>query len=216
MLFKSTTFVLMSSLALATFTTPAEARIARSKKSRSGTASAAQPLVFRSTGSGGAMGKVKHRDRTVTFLRQGRAVKVWIKDHIAHNVVSGTMSIGPERELLTDDPELANAANILAITPAVLADLRADSNVITDGVVEANGKVYNVESEHQLQRQEADGGATVLTRTRSTDGKLRLETVSRVDRNGVPLTASTRGRLKVFLFNADIQVNLQRVSGTGI
>ena len=216
MFFKATSVLLLTSLFAMLTAAPAEARRKRPAKARA-SAPTSQALVFRSTGSGGAMGNVKRRDRTVTFRRQGKQVRISIQDHVANRTISGTADLGPDRELLTDDAELANAANILAITPAVLADLRSSrGNVVTESLAEANGKIYEVELEHELRSNAPDGGATVVTHTRSTDGKLRLETVSRVDRNGVPLSATTRGTLKVFLFSADIQLSLQRVSGTGI
>lgn len=207
-LMRASTLFLLTSFVVHVAAGPAAAALKRKSRAKKA-AAAGQPLVFRSTGMAGAGRKMRQRDRTITFRRAGHRVAVSIQDHVANEVVDGIVELGPDRELVTEDPALINATNIFAVTPNVLRMLRAGGGaVVTTGQVEANGKVYDVEMEHSL-----DGPSTVRTQTTSSNGKLQLETVSRVDADGVPYSAVTSGRLRVFVFTAEIHNKLERVSG---
>ena len=176
----------------------------------------AGPLVFRSRGTVHAGGKDRPRDRTITLLRKGNLVAVKIDDHVDNKVIRGTLDVTADRQLVTEDPQMMNAANLIAITPRVLAELkRGVESVETEGAVEANGKVYPVVMSHALIGR---GGETseVVTVTESENGKLHFETRATVDSHGIPLRATTTGHVKVFVFNADINLTLERVSGSSL
>lgn len=180
------------------------------------TAAGAAPLVFRSHGVVRGGGKDRPRDRTITLHRKGNLVAVKIDDHIEKKVIRGTLDMTPDRQLVTEDPQLMNAANLIAITPSILAELkRGAGSVESEGAVEANGRVYPVVMSHALVGPPGDT-CQVVSVIESENGKLSFETRAVVDRHGIPIRATTRGRLKVFVFTADVDLTVERVSGSAL
>lgn len=217
MRFSTPRSILCASLLLALFTSftapDLHARLKKARK-KADASRPSGPLVFRSRGTVDGGGKVRQRDRTITMTRSGASVAVRIDDHVDNQVLRGTIGLTPERQLVTDDPALMNAANLIAITPRVLARLKAgEESVETFGQVEANGKVHSVVMAHSLVGAAGATTSEVLTVTESENGKLSLETRAVVDAQGIPVSATTTGRLKVFVFSADINLTLERVSG---
>lgn len=196
----------------------AHARLKKFRKRKAASAPAvASPLVFRSRGTVVGGGQTRQRDRTITMVRAGNQVELVIDDHVDAKVTKGTVAVTPERQLVTEDPALINAANIVGVTPGVLRELRSGKETVeTTGQVEANGKVYPVVMVHQLGDWVGKESTEVITTTESENGKLALETRARLDANGIPVSATTQGRLKVFVFSATINLTLERVSGSGL
>lgn len=210
--------LLITVLLASTFADFAHARLVRKpKKKASSAATAHAPLVFRSRGTVSGGGKDRRRDRTISLTRAGDRVDVVIQDHVDGTVTRGTVDIAPDRRLVTDRPELLNAANIVSVTPSVLRALKAGKEeIVTEGRVEANGRVYPCSMMHTLGVASDDGTTEVITRTESDNGKLRFETRAIIDANGIPMSATTHGRVKVFVFGANVDLTLERVSGRSL
>ena len=171
--------------------------------------SATEQIVFRSQST--VSGK-PHKDATITFKRAANGMNVSMYNHDTGQTTRGALAYDGNGALTTSDPELMNVAHIAAVSPQVLQRLKAGESVTTRGQIEANGKVHRVSNQHQLVSL-SGSNAVVQTNTRSENGKLKLQTKAVVDGNGLPLQAETRGRFKAFLFSADIQVALKRVTG---
>src|SRR5437879_137592 len=84
--------------------------------------------------------------------------------------------------------------------------------------VPAAAKIVRRAKKAHSETAEVISGALVF-RSRGTvsgGGTLNFETTARLDANGIPLSASTRGRVKVFLFSAAVDLTLERVSGRAL
>jgi hypothetical protein len=210
--------LLITVLLASTFAEPAHARLVRKPKKKASSHSTAHaPLVFRSHGTVSGGGKDRRRDRTITMTRAGDQVQLEIQDHVDGTVTRGAVAMAPDRRLVTDQPELLNAANIVSVTPSVLRALKAGrEEIVTEGQVEANGKVYACSMTHSLGAAGEDGTTEVVTNTDSDNGKLHFETRATVDANGIPVSARIHGRVKVFVFGANVDLTLERVSGQAL
>lgn len=160
----------------------------------------------------------KERDRTITIapVEQDGVVQMLearIVDHVDDDFeYQGQLMVDASGKVWSRQKEMVNAANILAVTPAVIDRLRSGAGQVqTSGSAEVSGDVYDVACTHQLIGKPEDRPLRVRTVTTTRDGKIALETVAAFDGDGLPISAETTGLIK-HMITLHVELRLTRLA----
>jgi hypothetical protein len=163
-----------------------------------------------------ALGK-KFRDRTISFTsvpHTGAVTSVHVKiiDHEAGDRQFSGVLEWKGGTLKTPEPALINTANILAVTPKVVEQLRKNTGPVrASGHAEAGGQIFAVQQVHELAGPAHETNLKVRTRTSTADGDFKVETLAVIGRDGWPLVAHTTGTIRYHI-DCSVDLTLQRIN----